>query len=398
MMACLLSISVLYGQDPLPRAGSLSFPDLPQFTYGQGLGITSPDSLYQLNIRFRMQNRFSFDLDDGVSNVEARVRRVRLRFDGFVYSPRIRYAMQLSFAREDVGDFIGNVPNILRDGMIYYEAYPHLVLGFGQTKLPGNRERVNSSGDLQLADRSIVNGIFNIDRDFGFQAFYQRPLIGQFHYGLKAALSTGEGRNWVSSSGGFMCYTGRVELLPLGQFTNKGDYFQGDLQREKTPKISLAATYSYNHGALRSAGQRGDALFAQRDIRHFFGDFLLKYQGLALSAEYARRAAADPVTVSPQDPSRSVFVYNGSGLSLQSSYLFKSNYELVARYAEVRADQAIEAFVPYQSKGYTLGANRYLRGHRLKAQLDLSWYEDLFRNTARNRDYWQIRFQVELGI
>ena len=28
----------------------------PYYSYGNGLGITSPDSLYQVNIRFRMQS------------------------------------------------------------------------------------------------------------------------------------------------------------------------------------------------------------------------------------------------------------------------------------------------------------------------------------------------------
>jgi hypothetical protein len=34
--------------------------------YGKGIGITSPDSLYQLNIRFRMQNRVTYlENEDG---------------------------------------------------------------------------------------------------------------------------------------------------------------------------------------------------------------------------------------------------------------------------------------------------------------------------------------------
>ena len=37
----------------------------PYYSYGNGLGITSPDSLYQVNIRFRMQNRISYNHDEG---------------------------------------------------------------------------------------------------------------------------------------------------------------------------------------------------------------------------------------------------------------------------------------------------------------------------------------------
>ena len=35
--------------------------------------------------------------------------------------------------------------------------YKNFELWFGQAKLPGNRERVVSSGNLQLVDRSILN-------------------------------------------------------------------------------------------------------------------------------------------------------------------------------------------------------------------------------------------------
>ncbi|HEY3406031.1 MAG TPA: porin, partial [Ohtaekwangia sp.] len=63
----------------------------PYFTFSKGLGITSPDSLFLLNIRFRMQNRAAFYTESGddfaLSQVEARVRRLRLRFDGFLYTP-----------------------------------------------------------------------------------------------------------------------------------------------------------------------------------------------------------------------------------------------------------------------------------------------------------------------
>src|SRR5690606_7312196 len=33
---------------------------LPYYSYGKGLGLTSPDSIFQLNIRFRMQNRLTY--------------------------------------------------------------------------------------------------------------------------------------------------------------------------------------------------------------------------------------------------------------------------------------------------------------------------------------------------
>jgi hypothetical protein len=67
----------------------------------------------------------------------------------------------------DVGEFSENI-NIIRDAVVFYRPNKHWNISFGQTKLP-EIERVNSSGGLQLTDRSINNTRFTIDRDFGFK-------------------------------------------------------------------------------------------------------------------------------------------------------------------------------------------------------------------------------------
>src|SRR5690606_30518651 len=143
---------------------------LPYYNYGKGLGVTSADSLFQLNIRFRMQNRVTyFDYEEQESNYEAQIRRLRLRLDGYVGNPKFQYALQLSFSPGDVGEIEeGKNLNIIRDAVVSYNPNKNWSFLFGQTKLPGNRQRVNSSGSLQLTDRSINNAQFNIDRDFGF--------------------------------------------------------------------------------------------------------------------------------------------------------------------------------------------------------------------------------------
>src|SRR5690554_7189864 len=77
---------------------------LPYYSYGKGMGMTSADSLFQLNIRFRMQNRVTyFDYEDNDAEYEAQIRRLRLRLDGYVGNPKFQYALQLSFSPGDVG-------------------------------------------------------------------------------------------------------------------------------------------------------------------------------------------------------------------------------------------------------------------------------------------------------
>lgn len=370
----------------------------PYFTFGKGLGIISPDSLYLLNIRFRMQNRAAFKTesssDFSIDQVEARVRRLRLRFDGYIYNPRLTYLIQLSFTRADMDFDDTGFPNIVRDAMVIYSVNNHFAIGLGQTKLPGNRQRVNSSGDLQLADRSIVNSTFNIDRDFGFQMYYNNYL-GTFYYVLRGSISTGEGRNIVSSDRG-LDYTGRVELLPFGPFTNGGDYFEGDLAREPKPKVSVGVTGSKNENTTRTGGQTGRFLYAPRDMSTRMADLLIKYNGWALACEWLERNSPDPITTNAEGDVR--YIYTGFGQNYQASYLFKNNYEIVGRYSRVTPFEKIQA-LDDQTTQYSLGANKYIRGHRVKLQTDVTLEKGKWLEGATlNVDSWIVRFQIEVGI
>lgn len=382
----------------LTAFGQAEISPSPYFTYGSGLGMISPDSLFMLNIRFRMQNRAAFTTVDendlSIDQVEARVRRLRLRFEGFIYTPKLYYMIQLAFSRADMDYDDTGFPNVIRDAMLIYRFNEHFAIGLGQTKLPGNRQRVNSSGDLQLPDRSIVNSTFNIDRDFGAQVYYNNNIQG-FHYVLRGAISSGDGRNINASDRG-LAYTGRLELLPLGRFTNGGDYFEGDLVRESKPKISVGLTLTSNQDAIRTGGQLGTFLYEPRDIETRMLDFLYKHNGWSLSTEFLKRTSPNPLTQNTDGDIR--YVYAGHGENYQASYLFKKNYELTGRFSRVRPDAPIQLFEE-EVKQYTLGATKYIRGHRLKLQADVTyeqnhWLQDT--NTDLNR--WQFRLQIEAGI
>jgi hypothetical protein len=370
----------------------------PYFSFGKGLGIISPDSMFLLNIRFRLQNRTAFttvsDENLSVDKVEARVRRMRLRFDGFIYSPKLYYLIQLAFTRSDMDFDDTGFPNVIRDAMLIYSFNKHLSIGLGQTKLPGNRQRVNSSGDLQLADRSLVNSLFNVDRDFGAQVYYNNA-IGGMNYVFRGAVSSGEGRNFNSSDNG-LAYTGRVELLPLGKFTNGGDYFEGDLAREPKPKLSIGATISSNKKAIRTGGQLGKFLFEPRNMETRMLDILYKHNGVAFSSEFLSRTSDNPITENENGDKR--YIYAGWGENYQLSYLWKSNYELVGRYTHVTPGKAIRSF-ERSVEQYTVGLNRYIRGHRLKLQGDITYEKNYWVGTAgTDLNRWQLRFQIEAGI
>ncbi|MBY0385578.1 OprO/OprP family phosphate-selective porin, partial [bacterium] len=193
--------------------------DLPSLNYGKdGVVVKHDPSNFVMKTRFRIQSRATYeDYDSKSSNEDVtdfQVRRMRLRFDGTALDPRFLYKIQLSFTRGDMDYNNTSYPNILRDAVVGWKLTDHSTFWFGQSKLPGNRQRVVSSGNVELVDRSLVNAIFNIDRDMGLQWYNQ--FGDEAPVWLKLAVSNGEGRANNNVNKG-LSYTARLEWLPLGK-------------------------------------------------------------------------------------------------------------------------------------------------------------------------------------
>jgi hypothetical protein len=390
----------------------LFFSTYSRFSFGQTVesderallnvdeGISfSKDSLFLMNLRFRMQNRAGFNTLDGdditINEFEMRVRRLRLRFDGYILSPKFQYYIQLGFSKADLDLESSDIAQPLRDAIVYYFARENLYFGFGQSKLPGNRQRVTSSGNLQFSDRSIANAAFTIDRDFGFFGYYTKKTGDNSFLLLKGAVTTGDGRNASKNNNG-LAYTGRVEFLPFGLFTNKGDYSEGDIEFEENPKLALGLTLSRNLKATRTGGQIGMPLYENRNLNSLIVDGVFKYRGNSILVEYFQRKSPDPITSNEEGDIR--FVQVGQGLNIQISKMVSQKSEIAMRYSYVLPDQSISEFqerVDETLIGYTY----YINGHRIKLQgnVGYKWLEG-FSSLENAGNSWTGMFQVEFGI
>lgn len=376
------------------------FRNLPNIEVGKGISFMPKDSLYKLNIRFRMQNMAGLTfLENGDVTSELRVKRLRLRLEGFAFSPKLTYVIQLGFSGYD-NDGLSGTANMVRDAMVYYIPTNRWSIGFGQTKIPGNRARVNSSSALQFVDRSITNSMFNLDRDFGFFGAYNNTLGKTFDFVLKTALTTGEGRNYKSAPNAGFSYTGRVELFPLGRFKRLGDIVEGDFEREAAPKFMIAVNASTNQKAIRDSGQRGTLIQNDetRDIHSYFVDFIFKYRGFAFYTDYMLRDVSNPILFSGSAEFKDQYIFTGQGINLQSSYIFKNNWEFAARYSVVQPQKELRPLTEYKiNNQYTFGITKYVIGHALKFQLDATYDQQIMQGGAE-KSFWMTRFQVELGI
>lgn len=372
--------------------------NLPNIEIGKGITFQSRNRRYKTTLRFRMQNvvGLDFDRDFSLTRTEARVKRLRLRFDGYVYSPKLVYSIQLGFSSSDSRHLPDGNTNIIRDAVVYYVHNARWNVGFGQTKIKANRAQTNSSGALQFVDRSIVNGEFNLSRDFGIFGEFNLNRSAGFDLAVKGSVTLGEGRNWHHTKKGNLAYTARLELFPTGRFSAKGEVTEGDYAHEEQAQILLAAAYSFNHKATRLKGQHGAEMpeGERRSLHAYFADFILKYRGFAFCADFMGRACDRPFF----DGDESAFVYAGCGLNVQTSYLVRRRWEFALRNSTLFPQRRIRHAAGYARRNRTtVGVTRYLIGHSLKVQTDIS-YE--FRTRAASPDYdrWQIGFQLELGI
>jgi len=365
---------------------SLNAQEISDTSFGKGLiNFVAKDSSFSVKFapRFQVRSMSSWDHNGnqyGSPNHNFIVRRARLKFDGFAYSPKLKYKLELGLSNRDISganEFNRNTPRYILDAVIMWNFSGNWELWAGQTKLPGNVERVVSSANLQLVDRSLLNSRFNIDRDLGVQLRHKTNLGGDFLMREKFAVSQGEGRNVTEGNEGDLQYTARLEFLPFGTFKSKGDYSQSDLKREAKPKLMLGFTYNYNQGAVRERGFAGDYMIRtdgsiyETDQTTIFADAMFKYNGFSFMGEYAKRTADDEIATELDGltPTGDL-VLTGNALNLQAGYLFKSNYEIAARFTTLEYENVTGALPTEQ---YTLGVNKYVVGHKLKVQSDISY-------------------------
>lgn len=370
--------------------------------FGKGLfNLIGKDSTWSMKVGLRFQTLATskWDAQNGLSNPASSmmIRRSRLKFDGFAYSPKLKYKVELGLSNRDqsgASQYTSNAPRQILDAVLKWNFSGNFVLWFGQTKLPGNRERVISSANLQQVDRSLLNSRFTIDRDMGVQLRHHFNLTDTFLVKEIFSMAQGEGRNITKGNLGGHQYTTRLELFPFGDFASKGDYKGSDLKFEQKPKLSLGFAYDFNNNASKTRSNQGsymtnDVGYFSTNISTLFMDAMFKYKGFSLMAEYADRKADDVFAKNADGSLTGDVVQVGNGLNLQSGYLLSKTVEVSARYTNISLDKVITG--KGAENQYTLGLSKYISGHSLKVQTDLSYTDIGFKTN-------QLLYRIQVDI
>jgi phosphate-selective porin OprO and OprP len=366
-----------------------------KFRPGKGVEINSADDDFQLRIRVRVQLLYSLvrgnlgprdaDEPEELRNDFA-IRRARFIFQGHAFGKDNQYKLEIDPLRPD---------NVVLDYYLDFTQNKNVEVRVGQYKISSNRQRVISSGDLQMVDRSSVNAEFSLDRDIGLD-IRSRDFLGKNRMRYVLGISAGNGINNFHFQDFGMVYLVRLEYLPLGIFD---DYTEVDFDRTG-PRLSIGSTYSYFVHAEKQLGMIG-APFADGGTANYqfaYADVMFKARGFSLLSEFALRTGTrivGDITTDPDgNPIEPTLARNGAGWMAQAGYLIpKIRLEFAARGSIIRAIGSSTSV--QDSNGTTFSASWYFFRHPFKIQADVS---QEWRSEAFNDGGTTVRIQLQASL
>jgi phosphate-selective porin OprO/OprP len=364
-------------------------------TYGpRGLDVRSRDGNFHINVTFRAQLRYSYPFEEPPRHAEDAspapvhdfaINRARLKVGGHAFRPWLKWYVEY--------DFVGSA---LLDFRMTLEAADGLNLRVGQWKAEFSRERIASSGEQQLVERTIVNREFTIDRQSGVEVFGR---VGPGHLWDStywAGVFTGGGRGG-SNDDEHPLWMLRYQWNFLGR---ELEFAESDLDGLEKPKAALAfATVSNRSRFTRFSSEGGgqidgfeDGAPGQYEVDQQMGEFGLKWRGLFVKSEVHRKTIDDRL-VDRETELEGAYVQAGYFFH----YLWKEfprPLELAARWAYVDPDTRAP---DDRYEEMAAGANWFFRGHRNKLTGEVSRFTfdspgGEIRSDMRLRIQWEVSF------
>jgi phosphate-selective porin len=363
--------------------------------YKDGFDLQTRDGKFDMLIQNRLQFRYSYDQEsDAFSNAAGtsfndkdvssfRIRRARLKVGGHGFVPWLKYYTEYDW-----------VSNTMLDYRLDIAAFKWATLRVGQWKVEYNRERVDSSGNQQFVERSIVNAPFTLDRQIGVR------LGGHLFEGTNAYLVysigvfTGAGINQTHNDDKNMLYLGRIQWNFLGRDV---PFSQSDPEYTQMPIGSIAFAGAHNTAdrfifptSTRAATVDGLPVIDGRfEINQGVQEFAFKWNGLSIQEEFHVKKVID------RSRSTSGTSY---GAYAQVGYFPHALVDIIPRPLEIAYRYA---FVDPEGllgndmlREHTVAANWFFAGHRNKLTVDYSHLtrEGAFTPIDRVRLQWDVSF------
>ena len=365
--------------------------------YGnKGFEFNTRDNRFLLQIQSRFQFRFStpedqdpvnFDEFTDEKNTQFRINRARIKLGGHAFQPWIKYDWEFELAQTNLLNF-----------RIKLEKWAWLSLQLGQWKIEYSRERIISSGEQQMVDRSVINRPFTIDRQQGVGVYGHLNGNGVADISYWAAVLTGTGMGLTGNDDNHLMYFGRLQWNFLGDVLE----FEGsDLEIHETTSALIAVSAVTNRSPYTRFSQAGggslegyeDGQPGQYRVNQGNIETALMYKGFSLQSEVHWKEIVDKLNNDNTDLLRGYYV--------QAGYFFHQSFdwwpkplELAARNAAY--DPNVEADVT-KKRETSVVLNWFFNGHKSKVSFETSYFVYNTESLERT-DEWRFRVQWDISL
>jgi len=378
-------------------AGDTSSADtVPLVGWGsKGFELRSRDGNFLIQIQPRVQLRYAYPWDQNPATLEdlraedqhvIKVNRARLKIGGHAYRPWLAYYFEYELASSAMLDF-----------RVMVERFQGLRLKVGQWKVHYNRERVISSGQQQMADRSLINRVFTVDRQQGLALYGRLSGGGAADVSYWASVFTGTGRGARENDDEHMMWMGRLQWNPLGRVLA---FAGSDIARREKPEALLAIAGVTNRSPYTRFSQEGggqlpgfnEGQSGQYRVNQMLGETAFMYRGFAWQQEFHWKRVNDYVNAAA---TTMIGNYAQMGYFLHEVIpAVPRQLELAVRHAFYNPDTDLADDLQQE---FSLVANWFFRGHlnKLTAEASLFTFDQA---ASGDRDEWRFRLQWDISM
>lgn len=324
-------------------------------------------SNFYMELSNRVQIRYTQELPDstvklagteaaGDSRGSFRIRRAKLKFEGWFYKPWLQYEVQTNWP----GISSSNLGQYLEDANINWDVSQGkktFMVKLGQYKVPFELQELTSSGSQQLVDRSLVSNAYFRGRDTGVTVW---GVLGANKFEYRAGLFNGNG---------------------ITRSTNDNDKFQANLRVSFQPNgAAPLGTYSGAHQSESDFESKGlnkpifviSAGFEQNDLANVASDLKTNLKSTLWEADLVFKqrgfSATGAYIWGQREPQSGAPKFDTAGFYAQAGYFLKpEKWEVVARYGRQDPNKSVSNDKITELRA---GLNFFYARHALKVQAD----------------------------
>ncbi|MGE0396165.1 MAG: porin [Kofleriaceae bacterium] len=357
----------------------------PNAGFDKGFFLRSDDDKYALKITGRFQPFFNYSYVTATkdSKPQFEMRRMRLVLDGHIHGKNLLYKFQADF---------GKGHPTVKDAHIDVKLANETWLRFGQWKRPFSRQQINSSGRLEMTDRSITDRAFGAGRDVGIAIRNDYEKSPEVEWTLGVFNGRGEAP----------ALTGTVTVDPMTGMGTLGSTSTTNVPSEFRPAVVGRVGYNskgmkgYSEADLEGGPLRfgaGASVWLEGDFdddavssQKVQADYILKAEGFSTTGGVYFMTAQDGDSI--LDQASSLF-----GFHAQAGYMLAPKWQAVARYGYIN-DVTLKSTTARDQQEIAVAGNFFGVGHDAKFQGGMR----LIKNgDGKFTDVWLIELGANVG-